>query len=82
MEYAFVCGGSAGELCLSCTAPIVIASSVIIKHAIQFQSGSRVSIRSSGSQVWFLWPVGAGTSSFPGYLMAQGLHAVGKKHYK
>ena len=25
MEYAFVCGGSAGELCLSCAAPIALA---------------------------------------------------------
>ena len=31
MEYAFVCGGSAGELCLSCTAPIVIETSVMNK---------------------------------------------------
>ena len=30
-NYAFVCGGSAGELCLSCTAPIVIESSVMNK---------------------------------------------------
>ena len=31
MEYAFVCGGSAGELCLSCAAPIVIETSVMNK---------------------------------------------------
>ena len=31
MEYVFVCGGSAGELCLSCAAPIVIETSVMNK---------------------------------------------------
>ena len=31
MEYAFVCGGSAGELCLSCAAPIVIETRVMNK---------------------------------------------------
>ena len=30
-NYAFVCGGSAGELCLSCAAPIVIETSVMNK---------------------------------------------------
>ena len=31
MEYAFVWGGSAGELCLSCAAPIVIETRVMNK---------------------------------------------------
>ena len=31
MEYAFVCGGSACELCLCCAAPIVIQTSVMNK---------------------------------------------------
>ena len=64
MEYAFVCGGSAGELCLSCAAPIVIETSVMNKTC------DPVSIRVQGFDpefrvpVWFLLPVGAGTSSF------------------
>ena len=49
MEYAIVCGGSAGELCLSCAAPIVIETSVMNKTcdpvSIRVQGCDPVSIR-------------------------------------
>ena len=50
MEYAFVCGGSAGELCLSCAAPIVIETSVMNKTC------DPVSIRVQGCDPEFRVP--------------------------
>ena len=68
MEYAFVCGGSACELCLCCAAPIVIQTSVMNKTC------DPVSIRVRGFDPEFRVPGLVFVASRGGHFKLSGIH--------